>query len=430
MIRGELQISNDSGTQSVVDENDQDDEIADVKLVRPKAQQGDATAQFKLADYYRRGWAGGGTKHAECIGWYRLAAVQGHVEAQCSLGAIYGIVENFADGYVPSSIVDPDFHEAVKWWQLAAKQGNLNAQRMLDSCWRDHDSLVDLRNAAADGDASAQKALGDRYLKGVGVAMDEAGGVNWLKRAADQRHSGAQVQLGFWYQTTKSTMQDDIEASKWYLLAAESGDRVGMFDLGTMCANGHGVAQDFKQAMSWFLKAAQEREAEPKWFELYDGPLDSAQFSIAALFEEGLGVPQSAKKASAWYKKAADAGHEGAQIALGRLYASGDGVSQDLKKSVKWYRLAAEQSNPTALKSLGALYAKGEGVPQNSIAAYALSFLALTSDDRDEDEEELLNQANLSAEEIEQAEHLLEQMNQYGNLLKALDKYMKRNTPK
>jgi len=423
-------MTKDNRTQNVVDEYDQDDEIADVKLVRPKAQQGDATAQFKLADYYRRGWAGGGTKHAECIGWYRLAAEQGHVEAQCSLGALYGIVENFDDGYAPSSIVEPDFHEAVKWWQLAAKQGNLNAQRMLDSCWRDHDSLVDLRNAADDGDASAQKALGDRYLKGEGVAMDEAEGVNWLKRAADQKHSGSQVKLGFWYETTRSAMQDDIEATKWYRLAAENGDREGMFDFGTMYANGHGVAQDFKQAMSWFLKAAQECEAEPKWYEFYDGPLDSAQFSIGAMFEEGLGIPKSAKKASVWYKKAADVGHVEARVALGRLYASGDGVAQDLKKAVKWYRLAAEQSNPTALKSLGALYAKGEGVPQSSIAAYALSFLALTSDDRDEGEVELLNQATLSPEEIEQAEHLLEQMNQYGNLLKALDKYMRRNAPK
>lgn len=59
--------------------------------------------------------------HLKAIEWYRMAAMQGHDEAQKSMGDI------MSDGLGVAS----DSEEARKWYQLAADQGNMEAQTCL-----------------------------------------------------------------------------------------------------------------------------------------------------------------------------------------------------------------------------------------------------------------------------------------------------------
>ena len=54
----------------------------------------------------------------EAVKWYRLAAEQGHANAQFSLGVMYDNGKG----------VPQDYKEAVKWLRLAASQGYANAQ--------------------------------------------------------------------------------------------------------------------------------------------------------------------------------------------------------------------------------------------------------------------------------------------------------------
>jgi TPR repeat protein len=61
--------------------------------------------------------------YAEAAKWYRLAASQGDVRAQNSLGLMY------SDGEGASQ----DFREALKWYRLAAEQGHPAAQYSLGS---------------------------------------------------------------------------------------------------------------------------------------------------------------------------------------------------------------------------------------------------------------------------------------------------------
>ena len=56
--------------------------------------------------------------HAEALKWYRLAADQGHANAQNGLGLMYGSGHGVAQ----------DYAEAVKWYRLAAEQGDADAQ--------------------------------------------------------------------------------------------------------------------------------------------------------------------------------------------------------------------------------------------------------------------------------------------------------------
>ena len=104
------------------------------KLFRPLAEEGNAEAQFALAEMYDEG-EGVAEDHAQALRWYRLAAGQGYAAAQTALGRIYST----------GAVVSQDFAEAFKWDQLAAQQGVAMAQfelgwlyRMGDGAPRDH----------------------------------------------------------------------------------------------------------------------------------------------------------------------------------------------------------------------------------------------------------------------------------------------------
>jgi uncharacterized protein len=65
--------------------------------------------------------------YAEAMRWFRLAAAQGHAEAQSKLGFMY----------VEGSGVPQDDAEALRWFRLSADQGNAVGQWMLGAMYAD-----------------------------------------------------------------------------------------------------------------------------------------------------------------------------------------------------------------------------------------------------------------------------------------------------
>lgn len=96
-------------------------------------------------------------KLAKAVQLYRMAAEQGHAQAQNSLGHMYrmgdGVAKNFA--------------EAVKWYRKAAEQGL----------------------------HQAQYNLGFMYDEGLGVRQNSAEATRWFQKAAAQGNPGAQLEL-------------------------------------------------------------------------------------------------------------------------------------------------------------------------------------------------------------------------------------------
>jgi len=88
-----------------------------IRLWRPLAEQGNASAQNNLGVMYDNG-RGVPQDDAETVKWYRLAAKQGIARAQSNLGVMYDNGRG----------VPQDYAEAVKWYRLAAEQGNAKAQ--------------------------------------------------------------------------------------------------------------------------------------------------------------------------------------------------------------------------------------------------------------------------------------------------------------
>ncbi len=87
---------------------------------RPLAEQGNAKAQYSLAQLYRQG-EGVRRDYVEAMKWYSKAAEQGYAKAQYSLGAMHAIGLG----------IPKDYAQAARWYHAAAEQGHAAAQVML-----------------------------------------------------------------------------------------------------------------------------------------------------------------------------------------------------------------------------------------------------------------------------------------------------------
>lgn len=153
------------------------------RLLRARADAGDAQAQFDLACDYdfeppkRKRLA---------IEWYLRAAEGGHVEAQNSLG------EAYRDG----DDVRKSRPRAVEWF----------------------------RRAAAGGDSEAQLSLGYALFYGEGVARDRAAALRWYRRSARRGNAAAMANIARMYRRGQGVPQSLEHAVRWYLCAAVAGD--------------------------------------------------------------------------------------------------------------------------------------------------------------------------------------------------------------
>jgi TPR repeat protein len=220
--------------------------------------------------------------------------------------------------------VTQSYVEAQKWYRLAADQGY----------------------------APGQFNLGTLYADGDGVSQSYTEVLKWYRLAADQGYARAQTNLGFMYQHGRGVAQSDTEAVKWYLQAAAQGDSAGEADLGAMYEHGFGVTQDYTEALKWFRLAADQGDG-------------IGQANLGAMYVSGLGVKQNDTEAVKWFRLAADQGNSLGQANLGAMYASGRGVQQNYTEALKWFRLAADQGNPLGQVDLGVMYENGSGVKQN-----------------------------------------------------------------
>jgi TPR repeat protein len=117
--------------------------------------------------------------------------------------------------------------------------------------------LADIRAKAEKGDAQSQKLLGSAFCFGrPGLAKDEAEGVKWLRKAAEQNDTDAQSLLALCYALGHGVAKDAAEAVKWCRKAAEQGNAEAQNSLGVCYYRGQGVAKDEAEAYKWFLLAS------------------------------------------------------------------------------------------------------------------------------------------------------------------------------
>jgi hypothetical protein len=71
------------------------------------------------------------------------------------------------------------------------------------------------RKAADQGNAEAQNAIGDMYLKGQGVPQDYTQAMRWYRKAGDRGFAEARNNIGYLYAHGLGVPQDCAVATKW-----------------------------------------------------------------------------------------------------------------------------------------------------------------------------------------------------------------------
>ncbi len=188
------------------------------QLMRESADAGSAWGQWALGlMYYQRQSRIPGHCSEETVRYFRMAAEQGHSDAQFYLGRVHeeiflegrdmlveGHVVFFRDG------VDQDINEAARFYLMAAQQGHTAAQNNLGKMFEWKHNSKDINEAV----------LGEI--------------VPYFRRGAERGHSDAQVYFGYLLRDGRGVAQDSAEAERYFIMAAERGNSEAMFQLGEM----------------------------------------------------------------------------------------------------------------------------------------------------------------------------------------------------
>ena len=339
----------------------------------PRARQGDADAQYRVAKIYEFG-RGVPKDSAEALKWYRAAAEQGHARAEYSLGRIYSA----------GKIVDRDYAESAKWFRRSAEQGVAAAQSFLGGMYRrgrgvPKDPAEAARwygKAARQGYAYAQAVLGRMYRDGSGVEQDSVQAYMWLELAIAGRVSDSTREKWLEQQTrvAKNMSPDQVAEAK--RLTGERQPAKGA----KTTPKAPSKAKAKRTAEAWttpepeppeYAEYAGRRDrAREKWRPLAQDGDAEAQFFMAWMEAFGAEKPEDYAKAVAWYQRAAAQGHVDANYALGYLCLTAKSKCKSAER-LKWLHLAAEGGHGEAQYLLGQFYAQGGfGAEKDVVQAY------------------------------------------------------------
>lgn len=145
------------------------------------------------------------------------------------------------------------------------------------------------RVSATSGDAMAQFSLGSFLYYG---SQQTLAGIDWIRKAADQRFAPAEYHLGQLHEFGFGVAQDDRLALEWYRKAAEHGSAPGQRAVAEFYLKGRSVRADPAEAARWFGRAA-------------DGDDLRAQYQLGQIYFDGTGVPRDYASAYVWFALAA-----------------------------------------------------------------------------------------------------------------------------
>jgi TPR repeat protein len=178
------------------------------------AAQGSAESAYALARHYQ-GVTGGAIDLERAHNSLRQAAQFGHRQAQLDLAFLY---------HNGNHHVAKNLDAALEWFRKAAANGAVVAQCMLGDFHRDGlggarqdgaEALRWYRLAAETHDPCAPKAmfaLYEGHLSGRGAPQDLGLATKWLRQAAEAGHRQAQATLGRAYRTGQGVEADpDLE---------------------------------------------------------------------------------------------------------------------------------------------------------------------------------------------------------------------------
>lgn len=209
----------------------------------------------------------------EAINWYTKAANKGERSAQYRLGLIYDKSDEVGNikahithgGWVHYEEKEKYFpflynkKETMKWFRMAAEQGHTEAQYKLGQLLsyekgHEEEGFKWILKAAENGLRSAQYSTAESYEDGKGIARNYSEALKWYKKCADQNDSFSMYEVGRYYEKGIGTEKNVYEAFKWYKKAAEKNDNAGKSALARCYEHGIGVTRNIEEAVKWYRK--------------------------------------------------------------------------------------------------------------------------------------------------------------------------------
>jgi TPR repeat protein len=294
-----------------------------IALYKEAANQGSVDAMNQLYDVY---WNGKGVPmdHVTALEWRNKAGATGNPQAEYQLGNFYETRRWEGEG-AHMIFTAPNWPQAFHWYRLASE----------------HNS------------ADAKYHLGMLYIRGNGVDVDEARGLELVREAADQGVREAMHDLARCYAFGIGEPRNAADRPIELLRRSQSWD-----ELITRYEAGYGTERDLVAAaecyaeaamvlQSWIYTLSDKLEFHPgipTWIGTGIQSFDDRQIEVAIRFQDGSDDLRHAL--SLYLKSATDDGKAALQI--GNCYLKGQDAPQSNSRAWVWFTIAAANGSTEA----------------------------------------------------------------------------------
>ena len=233
-------------------------EPSDLSKLTDAASGGNAEDQYKLGLHFMQDSHEKDTKVG--LMWLELAAAQNHLEAKREVGQFY-FEEAKNNILTKGAFVDEK--EIADLYKLAAINGHAEAQYEFALCCeagkgveQDKNEMMNwLWEASAQGFTLAEFQLGIHYVL-LDTPKDKKAGMDLLKKAAKKGYAAAQYTYGGGLQMGVGGEVDNKAGFKWIEKAANQGSAEAIALLGTCYYKGNGCEININKALELFKQAA------------------------------------------------------------------------------------------------------------------------------------------------------------------------------
>lgn len=299
---------------------EQDDEVKAKQKVKnlafadlkKEADEGDAEAQYNLANYYLSFEKDKLKGISKAFTWYKKASQNGSKEAQYNLACLY----------IDGIDIDLDEDEEEKdeqgflWFKKSAEQGFIKSKFCLALC----------------------------YEHGIGVEVDKQKSFEIIKSLENEKNNyPIQYCLGVYYENGIGVEQDKKKAFEYYKTCANGGYDIAQLRTAICFEYGIGVKQDYKKAFNRYKKAVSNGNQDAKYL-------------MAHCYELGIGTNVDYKKAFSIYEELQEIDYKDGIYRLAYCYEHGIGVDVDTEKAFKLYNDLARMGNEDAMFYLAQCY--------------------------------------------------------------------------
>lgn len=324
-----------------------------------------------------------------------------------------------------------DNEKALEAFQKAADLESADAYyyigRLHDRAEEYSDAKSAYEKAIDLGNSMAKLGLGELYILGNGVDIDNNKGKELFESSISEGCNEANAGIGDLYQNGYDGLEADLNKAiecfeitangnepEWVKYASESLAFIysGVYDsvpqdmdkvnqyidsaievskdwttssyvwAGQFCFD---YLNDTDKALNYWEAAAALNDAEamarigytyvynkkdiPQGIEWYEKAADQnnalALNNLGYMYEKGEGVDVDYAKALDYYESAVDAGDIEAFGNIGRMYRDGNGVDVDYAKAVECFEKAVDAGSDSAATNLAVMYIEGQGVDKD-----------------------------------------------------------------